>query len=159
MQFDFEFSVDDYSLESLDTCLVLELNDIATIDFSPFVMASGDVLNVGDKFTGIDKKGSAGLPPITITSGWYQQYEGSIWISDRAWANYPGDRLARLFSAWEISTGLGALDGFKSKYAHQYMAYTAIDGCLHYWNSCGSSRLVKCKSIERYKELRQPVAA
>jgi len=65
-------------LESADTCLILEIDDISTLDVSPFIMAGGEQLRVGDKFTRIDKKGSAGLPPIVLTNGWYQQYEGAI---------------------------------------------------------------------------------
>ena len=152
MQSQFNFGVTGCRLKSVDTCLVLEIDDISTLDQSPFVLAGGDVLKFGDKFTGIDKRGSAGLPPIKLTEGWYQEYAGRVFVASdaAAWVS-DDDREILLFQAYKIDSGESALDGYKTKYKHTYMAYIAMgDGQMLYWNSCGSSRVVKCESIARY---------
>lgn len=158
MQTLLEFAVTGCNLTSLDTCLLLQASDITTLDTTPFVLAGGDILAVGDQFIGIDSTGSAGKPPLTITQGWYQQYEGSIYIASDAagWVSNE-DRIILLMSAREIATGDDALDGLNSNYKHQYIAYIGVsDGTMMYWNSCGSSRVIKCESIARINVLSAP---
>lgn len=158
MQTLLEFAATGCNLTSLDTCLLLQADDITTLDTTPFVLAGGDILAVGDQFIGIDTTGSAGKPPLTITQGWYQQYEGSIYIaSDAAGWTSNNERKVLLFTAREIATGQSALDGLKSDYKHQFVAYIGMsDGTMMYWNSCGSSRVIKCESINRINEVFTP---
>ena len=145
--------MDDYRLETMGTCLLLEANDalISSIDAAPFEMCGGDTLNVGDKFTAIDKTGSAGLPPILLNDGWCQQYEGSVDVNSYGFATEHVLKL-RLFTAFRMSTSHSATASFASDFDHMYLAY--IDsghGSMSYWNSCGSGRRVKCKSITRVR--------
>ncbi|MFT5851577.1 MAG: hypothetical protein ACI87J_001550 [Colwellia sp.] len=160
MQTLFDFAVTGSKLSSLDTCLLLQTNDITTLDTTPLTLAGGDILEVGDQFTGIDEAGSAGKPPLKITDGWYQQYEGSIYIASDAsgWVSND-DRKLLMFSSWEIITGESSLEGLKSDYKHQYLAYIAMtDGTMMYWNSCGSSRVIKCNSVARISINKQQAA-
>jgi hypothetical protein len=158
MQTLLDFAVTGCRISSLNTCLLLQTNDITTLDKPPFILASGDLLEVGDKFTSIDKAGSAGKPPLLMTDGWYQQYDGSIYIAaDAAGWFSNDDRQVLLFSARKIVTGESALDGLESDYRHQYMAYISMsDGTMMYWNSCGSSRVIKCESLARFNVLSAP---
>lgn len=145
--------IDDYSLETLDSCLLLEVNEssLPGIDKSSFEMAGGDVLSVGDKFTAIDERGSAGLPPITLADGWYQQYVGTIQVNSVGFADNHVLTL-RLFEAFKVDSGESATAKFSSQFECMYLAY--IDsgtGGMSYWNSCGSGRRVKCQSITRWR--------
>lgn len=156
-----------FEIRSVDSCLKVILNKPhqKMIKREPFILQSGDILNVGDKFTGIDKCGSAGTPPIKLASPWYQQYEGKIRIPTYtnygSWLKLGGNISAELalFSAHNPITGekmfgpkkrtkdrnfYGVEDGW-------YMGYLIIhDKSLFYWNLGGASRIVKCKSISRY---------
>ena len=156
-----------FEIKSADSCLkvVLSKPHQTMIKREPFILQSGEILNVGDKFTRIDKNGSAGTPPIILTSPWYQQYEGKIRIPTYtnygSWLQHGGNISAELalFSAHNPITGekmfspkkrtkdrdlYGIEDGW-------YMGYLIIhDKSLFYWNTAGSGRIVKCKSITRY---------
>lgn len=151
-QLEFDYGLTGCRLRSLDTCLVLEFDDAGKVRDDDFLMAGGDVLVVGDKFTGIDKRGSAGNPPVKLTPGWYQQYLGKITVaSDAAAWTTSCDRSILLFDAFNRE-GDSALDGFPSRYPNRAMAYVEIEGEMFYWNSCFSGRVVKCLSIDRVRE-------
>jgi|GEM_PF-2895115 len=143
----------EYNLCTLDTCLLLETNAQFVSNEEPFVMNGGDVLNVGDKFTRLDKNGSAGNPPLHIADGWYQQYNGFIDVLGYS-SLQPVGSVSRLllFSAYNIASGACALEKRASKFTFQSICYIKIRNSLFYYNSCNSSRVISCNSIERYFE-------
>lgn len=142
---------DEYNLCTLDTCLLVETNTQFVSNEEPFVMNGGELLNVGDKFTRIDKKGSAGNPSLHLADGWYQQYNGCIDVLGYN-SLQPKDTITRLllFSAYQIGTGACALQKRESKFTFQSICYIKIRNSLFYYNSCNSSRVIACNSIERY---------
>lgn len=144
----------EYELNSLDTCLIFKTNEEIAIDKSPFTMAGGQELKVGDCFTSIGVRGSAGNPPLRLSEGWYQVYVGKVtvdagnnWLTD-------DDRVVMLFESFEITSGINALHHYpnKKKYKYIYISYLEMTpyGQMMYWNSCNSSRVITCKEIERY---------
>lgn len=159
-----------FEVYSADSALKVKMSPDwqAKISKEPFVMASGDVLEVGDKFTRIDKKGSAGTPPIVLTPPWYQQYEGRIFIPEECWyskKNEAGEltRELILFSAHNPETHekmyspkvAAKRRGVEPKDVSDgyYIGYLAFcDNGLFFFNFSGSGRVVNCKYLERYNE-------
>ena len=145
--------IHDYELTTVDSCFIFKTDSDLDIDTTPFEMAGGDeLLNVGDKFTAIDSKGSAGNPPVLLSEGWYQEYNGKIHIME---SDHRGESISTLllFSAYHIDDGTSALDGLKHPKNNNYMAYKSMgNGTMLYINKCCSSRVVQCKSITRFND-------
>ncbi len=141
--------IHDYELTTTGSCFIFKTDLELVIDTTPFEMAGGDILEVGDKFTAIDTKGSAGNPPVLLSEGWYQEYNGKVHIME---SNHSGDRISTLllFSAFTIDDKTNALEGLKHPKKNNYMAYKLMsNGTMLYINKCCSSRVVQCKSIRR----------
>ncbi|MGL1259871.1 hypothetical protein ACSTK8_24110 [Vibrio parahaemolyticus] len=151
------FNDDSFFLNTTESCWIARLgkNRQKQISLKPFVLAGGDILEVGDTFTKIDERGSAGNQPITLTSPWIQRYEGIATLPDNdPW--YPNREMV-LFSAFVPNEterfvftnsepdGLGVDEGY-------YMAYLRFgEGELFYIRGgAGTSCVVKCQSITRY---------
>lgn len=142
----------EYELTTVDSCFIFKTDTDLDIETTPFEMAGGDQLNVGDKFTAIDIKGSAGNPPVLLSEGWYQEYNGKVHIMER---DHRGDSISTLllFSAYSTDDGASALEGLKHAKANNYMAYKSMrNGTMLYINKCCSSRVVQCKSITRFND-------
>lgn len=154
----------DFSVESIDTCLSVGINDKRLIKRDPYSLKCGEILHVGDKFTRIGPKGSAGHPPILLDDGWYQQYDGIITCEH--FTPRLGTIDYALFSAFNAESGANAIEGIKQTlekrnkkwgkslpiFNHYFIAYSTFDGGnFHYWNSCGSGRLVTASLINRFE--------
>lgn len=146
-------AVKDYLLGSIHTCLLFKTDEQVLIDNSDFIMGGGQRLKVGDRFTSIDSRGSAGNPPLLLMDGWYQVYIGKVKVdAGNSWV-CKKDRTLLLFESYQIETGDNALDCYPAshKKKHNYISYLELpSGEMLYWNSCGSSRVIKCLEITRY---------
>lgn len=158
-------NADYFSISGTTSCfkVVIGPNHRTDISLKPFVMASGDVLNVGDKFTWIDKSGSAGNPPIVLTPPWYQEYRGRIMIPECDPWSKGCDGIQReliLFSAHNPETNekmfsprKGALKRGVQGKDHTdgyYIGYYLHDKNKLFYSTAAAGRVIKCKYIERY---------
>lgn len=129
------------------SCMLLALDSMSTVRLEPYRLACGETLQVGDKFTRLGKRASAGFPDILLATGWYQQFEGLVTtdhfndpLEDLEWV---------LFSAWHES-GANALDGLEMQYPNTFIAYHSfMGGQLHFYTKAIASRLVNCALLER----------
>lgn len=145
-------TVEDYRLVSLETCLLFQTNEELVIDESSFLMAGGQELKVGDCFTSIDVRGSAGYPPLHLTDGWYQSFVGRVKVANNGEWLSGGSRTLMLFESFEIASGINALHHYPKKQKNNFISYLEMNpyGSMLYWIGCNSSRVIKCKEIKRY---------
>ncbi|MEC6832998.1 hypothetical protein VXS06_14620 [Photobacterium toruni] len=154
-----------FDINGMGSCFKVFIGDKykGGISTDPFVMASGDILHVGDKFTAIDKSGSAGCPPIVLTPPWYQEYRGRIMIPECDPWSKRSDGIQRemiLFSAHNPETNekvflprKGALKRGVQSQDHTdgyYIGYYNHGGGELFYSSAAAGRVIKCKSIKRY---------
>lgn len=123
---------------------VLRLSSSDVITRSPFILFGGEVLNVADKFVSTDnRKGAAANQGISLEPGWFQQYEGRVFVYYlRDWTEMI------LFKAYEIKTGVDAtahLPGGKNN----YIGYINIDGQLFHPRHGSATNVAPCKTIQR----------
>jgi hypothetical protein len=127
-----------------ESCYSIDISkdDAKNIVRRPFVLACGEVLEVGDKFTEIHSHGSAGVPPIKLAAGWYQEFKGFFKLKDK-WH----DTILALFDARKIATSESIFTN-----EHRYIAYTPIEsqGKLSFWTHIQSLRVCCCTGITRY---------
>lgn len=127
-----------------ESCYSIELSkhDAKHIERRPFTLACGEVLEVGDKFTEIHSRRSAGVPPIKLAVGWYQEFKGFFKFKSE-WQ----DSMLALFDARNIETGESIFSN-----EHRYIAYTAIEGhgVLSFLTHIQSVRVCCCTGITRY---------
>lgn len=127
-----------------ESCYSIDLSkdDAKHIERRPFKLACGEILEVDDKFTEIHSLSSAGVPPIKLAVGWYQEFKGFF----RAKSEWYDSMLA-LFDARNIETGESIFSN-----EHRYIAYTAIEtqGVLSFLTHIQSVRVCCCTGITRY---------
>ncbi|WP_318441568.1 hypothetical protein [Photobacterium leiognathi] len=159
-----------FEIINMDSCFKVILNEAhrTRITNEPFKLAGGDILEVGDKFTAIDSRGSAGCPPILLSKPWYQQYEGKIRIPNYTsygkWLLDQGkqDSELVLFSAHNPITNEKMFSptkrnkeqSFKDTSDGYFIGYLSFGldkkDQLFFCNKAGSGRVVKCKTLKRY---------
>lgn len=136
-------------LHTCSSAYVLSLDETDLVQKEPFVMAGGDVLNVGDKFQSTDHgKGAAATHGISLADGWYQQYEGKV----RALHETGKPATFVLFSAYEITTGVSAVAVFNDELGRNlYIGYVELSGRLYSCRGRSGLNVVPCKSVQRYQ--------
>ncbi|MBY3788988.1 MULTISPECIES: hypothetical protein [Photobacterium] len=158
-----------FEILNMDSCFKVILNKShkSRITNKPFQLAGGDILEVGDKFTAINTKGSAGCPPIVLSKPWYQQYEGRIRIPN--YTSYGRHLLCNgqqhselaLFSAHNPITNEKMFSPTKKNiqqsykdtddgYYIGYLIFGKEEDQLFYCCKSGSSRVISCKTLKRY---------
>ena len=130
----------------------------------PFLLFSGDVLEVGDMFTEIKSSGSAGNLPIILTPPWVQRYQGKIKL-ENSYCSLPSCWEGRDFILFDALNTEDESEGFLSPgKAAEWTGTKSIDdgyylGYLdHYQNSLFYPRsrngcsytICRCIGIERY---------
>ncbi|MDD9154967.1 hypothetical protein PVK64_02010 [Aliivibrio sp. S4TY2] len=149
----------DYCSE-VDSCFLLKLNKEAwqEVKTEVFRLASGDVLQIGDCFTQLGSRGSAGNQPIILTRPWVQRYIGKLLVDDDV-IGFPPSYRGRFMILFEAINMADITEGFvsKKKSADTYsrkdgyaMAYLDTgDGKLFHIRSSGSSSICQCDSLKR----------
>lgn len=151
-----------YLVRGIDSCFLLQLTDskYSEIKKEPFTLASGELLSVGDCFTKIGRKGSAGNQQILLTEPWVQRYLGKLLICDDIVnLGFPSSYLKRDFILFDAFNSNDLSEGFAfNKSQNNYfssdngcvMAYLDMgDGTLLHIRTSGSSSVCKCDCIER----------
>ena len=136
------------SLHATKSAYLLALSEKQLVHLEPFIMAGGDILNVGDKFTSTDGgKGAAATHGINLDDGWYQQYEGKVLATHET--GKPNTFI--LFSAYEIASGKSAVDDFSEELGNNiYIGYVELSGSLFSCRGRISHNVAPCKTLERF---------
>lgn len=139
-----------------DSCYIFGVPELYAkrIKKTPFHLACRQTLRPGDKFTEIGSKGSSGLPPITLSDGWYQQYLGRL--------KFKGDigeeKEVALFDAFHAESRSSALQSkrYSNPALTWFIGYSIIAdrGELGFETRTRSIRVVTCSSITRLKSIK-----
>ncbi|AZL84362.1 hypothetical protein EIJ81_06820 [Aliivibrio salmonicida] len=151
-----------YLNSGIDSCFLLrlDLNKYTSIKKECFMLASGDILAVGDIFSKMGKKGSAGNQQIMPMKPWVQRYLGRLLIDDEIIdLGFPPSYKDRDFVLFDALNTDDLTEGFafnKKKNAYfsseqgYVMAYLDLgDGTLLHIRTSGSSSVCKCDCLER----------
>lgn len=136
------------------SCYIVGLPErtVSMIKKEPFHLACGEELIPGDKFTEIGSKSSAGMPPIILSDGWFQQYFGRLKFDDAAGK----EKEIALFDAFHIESKCSALEEKRkgSPSLTWFIGYSIIGdhGELGYETRARSIRTITCSSITRFQD-------
>ncbi|MEL0637633.1 hypothetical protein V6259_12770 [Marinomonas sp. TI.3.20] len=141
---------DSAQLINSHTCFIVSLDNSINPVNTPLHLQNGEVLEVGDKFTQLGRKGCSYKNGILLNDGWVQRYEGSVKIQNNDKEGRVYDY--KLFSAYTIDTGLNALEGYPTIFTKKYLAYTQYeDLAMGYFGQNEGFHFFETDYLIRYK--------